>query len=474
MKSRVPLGGYIAVILMYWMAIPTVFITFEGSGPTIFSSTGFPANTIQDAAFTVFLLISLIFSRIFFIPSDLENLLITGVSRWKLTGGIFFFIVLLVSPIILIADRLTLIFPLSFNVPAAFMGMETLLLYFTFILTAMLAISVGFDRALLAVFLISLLNFSSLIGNPLTMGNVGTSMYLWGLAASALLLLAILTALFFSVSKVGYAPYRIVRKRRKELVTDPIDFAGRRPERTSFRLGLLITFTIMSNYTSARGPRYSRIRTKRGGLYLLLVNVVIAVALVYLFHTPIGSTNGATGDMVLIYASFFTSLIIWNMVSLSLSQERIWLLGSTIGDTRFIRNHVLAKSLLLTILLAPTLIPLAGMAIIGHPLFLKLGTDITVTLVVLAFPSSVFGLYISGFLLQEQYVRNDMPPSGTLSFFVISLPFIFTLVAGIVTYFYMPFLLASAAVMYAVAIFLLLNDGFQQKVFHSLVYRRFV
>ncbi len=122
----------------------------------------------------------------------------------------------------------------------------------------------------------------------------------------------------------------------------------------------------------------------------------------------------------------------------------------------------------------PSLIPLLGMAIIGHPLFLKLGLILSLTLVTMAFPASVLGLYISGFLLPEQYVRNEMPPTGTLSFFVISLPLIFSLVAGFVSYFYIPFLAVSAGVMYVLAIFFLINNGFNQKVFHSLVLRRFI
>ena len=253
-----------------------------------------------------------------------------------------------------------------------------------------------------------------------------------------------------------------------------MNFTGTVPDKTSFRLGFSLTFTTFVNNTSARGARYTRISTKKALILLISFNTLLALALIYLFSTPIGSTNGTTGDATVIYDCIFTWVILWNLIVLSLSQERIWLLGSTIGGIRFIQNHVLSKSAVFTVLTLPTLIPFIGMAVIGHPLFLKLGFIFCVTLVTLAFPASIVGLYIAAFMLPEQYVRSEMPVAGVLSLFIISIPMLYVLSATIVSYLYLPFLLGSIAGMYAIAIFLLSRREFHQKAFRSLVFRRFV
>lgn len=81
MKSRAPLAGYIAVILMYWALTPTIFLTFVlVNGPPA-PLDPFAAKVLADAGISIFLAIALILSRIFFISSDLENLLLTGISK---------------------------------------------------------------------------------------------------------------------------------------------------------------------------------------------------------------------------------------------------------------------------------------------------------------------------------------------------------------------------------------------------------
>ncbi len=474
MKSRVPLAGYILVLLLYFFFLPGFSSTFANPNLAIFASMTFISKVLLDAGLSIFLLISLAFSRMFFIGSDLENLLITGVSKWKLTSGIFLFLVVLATPLVLLGDRVIILFPLSYNVPGVFLGYGTLLLYFMFIFMAMLSLVLGFDRSLYVIIVVSLLNFSNLIGNPFSMGNLDSSMYLWGSAAFAAVLASVLALLVVSISREGYAPYRIARKRRREFVKTPFDFSGMKPHKASFTLGFSLTFSSLVNNNSPRGPRYSRFRTSKELAYLIIFNVGLSALLVYLYHTAIGHSDGSLGDTLIIYSSVFVEMIIWSMVSISFSHERIWLLGSTIGGRSFIKNYVLSKSALLSALMLPSLIPLLAMAIIGHPLFLRLGVLIAVTLVVLSYPAAVLGLYISGYLLPEQYVRNEMPVSGTLSFFIISVPLLFALVAGVVSYFYVWFLPSSAAAMGVVAAILVLNNRFNDRTFRSLVLRRFL
>ena len=476
MKSRVPLAGYIALILLYWFLLPTLLLTFGApeSSIQISASKVFLSKVFFDAGITIFLFMSLIFSRIFFIGSDLENLLITGVGRWRLTSGIFLFLVIFTTPIILLFARVLILFLVSASVPGAVLGLGTLLLYVIFIMLAMLSLVLGSDRTLLAIGLISVLNFTNLVGNPISMGNLDSTRFFFGSVAFAGVFLGVLAILLFSVSRKGYVPYMFVRKRRRELVTKPMNFTGTVPEKTSFRLGFSLTFTTFVNNMSARGARYTRISTKRALILLISFNTVLALLLIYLFSTPIGSTNGTTGDATVIYACIFTWVILWNLIVLSLSQERIWLLGSTIGGIRFIQNHVLSKSAVFTVLTLPTLIPFIGMAVMGHPLFLKLGFIFCVTLVTLSFPASIIGLYIAAFMLPEQYVRSELPVAGVLSLFIISIPMLYVMSAAIVTYLYLPFLFGSIAGMYGIAIFLLSRREFHWRAFRSLVFRRFV
>lgn len=474
MKSRVPLAGYIAVILLYWVFIPFFLVTLPAPVGNPIVSNVFFSKFVLDTGLTIFLVAALAFSRMMFIGSDLENLLITGVSKWRLTRGIFLFIIAFVSPLILLFSRALLLLPLSFSVPYEFLISGTFMLYFIFIFTAILSIVLGFDRSFYFVFVVSMLNFSNLVGNPVSMGNIDSPLYTAGFLAFLAVLISVAAVLVVSISREGYAPYRLARKRKAELVRTPIDFSGSDPHKASKRLGYSLTLSSVANNTSVRGPRYARISTRRELLFLAALNIALAAALIYIFHTPIGATNGAIGDTVIIYGSVFTAMINWSMISMSLAQERIWLMGSTIGGRLFLRNHVLSKSLLFATLMLPSLIPPIGMAIMGHPLFLRLGLFFAGTLALLAFPASVLGLYISGFILPEQFVKNEMPFAGTLSLFVISIPMIFTLIAGLVSYFYIWFLPASAAAMYALAIIFLMNPGLHDRIFHSLVSRRFI
>lgn len=474
MKSRVPLAGYIITLLMYMFFLPTFFGTFSLQLPALSVTNVSFSRILLDSSLIIFLSISLVFSRVFFIISDLENLLITGVSRWRVTGGVFIFLVVFASPLVLIISRIILLFPLSFNVPYVILDLGTFLLYFTFIFTAMLSITLGFDKSFYFVLAVSLLNFSNLIGNPVSMGNLDSSLYLWGLIAFIVVILAALGTLIASISKEGYAPYRIARKRKSELVREPLDFTGKGPAKAPFWLGFWLSFSIAGNASSARGSRFSRVSTKRTLAVEVAFNLILSVVLVFLFHTSIGSTNGGAGDVIVIYSFVFTGLFGWGNAAMSLSQERVWLMGSTIGGKEFLKSHVLSKSALFTSLMLPSLVPLLAMAIIGHPLFLRFGLFINGTFVLLAFPASVLGIYISGFMLPEQYVRNEMPVSGTLSFFIISIPLVFAFIAGFIAYFYLLFLPVAAAVLYALAVVCLNSTRLQGRAFHSLVYRRFI
>ena len=420
------------------------------------------------------MLASLAFSRIFFIGSDLENLLITGVSRWRLSVGIFLFLVLLASPMILIFDRGLLIIPLAFEVPQPIFNSATLMLYLLFIFLTMLSLTLGVDRSTVAVLFVSLLDFSNLVGNPFSIGSIDSAQFAWGFVALSAVIFILLATLLVSIQREGYAPYRMSRKRKKELVRSPMDFSGIEPHKSSFRLGLSLSFSSVVNNTSPRGPRSARIRTSRALLALLSFNVILALLIVFLFHSSIGSTNGAPGDLLIMLSSFYTSLVLWTFVSISFSQERLWLLGSTIGGRLFLINHIKSKASLFSILMLPSIIPVLAMALIGHPLFLRFGFFVAVTQVILAFPSAALALYISGFLLPEQYIRSEMPASGSLNFLVIAMPVIFSIVAGIVSYFNAWFLLASALVMYSLVLAFLSSPRFNDRVFNDMVSRRFI
>ena len=459
---------------MYFFLLPTIFFTFSRNPFVSSNASGFVSRILLDAGITFFLVISLIFNRIFFIASDLENLLITGVNKWRLTSGIFLFIVILATPFILLFSRGLPIFFLAYNVPAPILNLETFVLFFTFIATAILSLVLGLDRSFYVVLLVSLLNFSNLAGNPLSMGNVDSSQYLQGFIASIAVAIALFVTLLLSIKKEGYAPYRLARKRRSELIKHPIDFSGLTPHKSSFKLGFALNFSSANSYSSARGPRYSRISAVGAIRVMIIFNVALSAILIFLFHTPFLSTNGAPGDFIIIYSVVISGVFIWSMVSMALAQERIWLMGSTIGGRIFLRNLVLSKSTLLWLVMLPFLIPFLAMGITGHPLFLKFGLYFTFTVVALAFPASVLGLFISGFLLPEQFVKNEMPESGTISFIIISIPMFFVVIASFISYFIPLFLLASAIVIYALAIFCLMSNSLHQRVFTSLVYRRFI
>ena len=208
---------------------PSLKEVLSGTAPVKFM--GFVTSSLR-----LFLFMSLIFSRIFFIGSDLENLLISGVGRWRLTSGIFLFLVIFTTPIILLFARVLILFLVSASVPGAVLGLGTLLLYVIFIMLAMLSLVMGSDRTLLAVGLISVLNFTNLVGNPISMGNLDSTQFFFGSVAYAGVFLGVLARLLFSVSRKGYAPYRLVRKRRRELVTKPMNFTGRVPEKSSLGL----------------------------------------------------------------------------------------------------------------------------------------------------------------------------------------------------------------------------------------------
>lgn len=273
---------------------------------------------------------------------------------------------------IIIFDRAVLLFPLDFPVPGAVVDSANFFLYFIFIVTAMLSLVVGLEKALYLVGFISLLNFSNLIGSPLSMGNLDNSLYLWGILTFAIVLALLMTIFLTAVARTGYAPYRIVRKRKNELARHPIDFTVKEGWKISFRIGMSVTFSTFVNNASSRGPRFSRIGTKRSMVFLPVLNSILALFVVYIYQS-ISMQFGLIGDFIIAVDSAYTFIFVWNIVSMSFSQERIWLLGSTLGRRRFLGNHILSKSLIAAMLMLPTLIPSLTMEIIGHSLFLRFG-----------------------------------------------------------------------------------------------------
>lgn len=461
-------------LILVWMSAGFIIM---------FSNGGFVTSTLYrrlaiDSLITAMALGSLPIGRSVFILSDRSNLLSFGVDRIRLLKGFSIFLFILGFPIFIIftafSEGIALTYPVSlgFELPSVFV------LFPALIFLSLYGLSRGPKHGKRVILLIGVLNFSNLLGNPFSMGNIFTSNYLYALVVEAVFLVSISFLAFRSARDYGFSYGMTMENDKKVVIRHPLEMKERRGVRSEFRFWFLLS------------PMYSNVRRDGQNLSVLrstlstqlIINSALftslSVVLVYLreFSSPTVKASAAGVFLVFfaVYGIIFSMILSYAPLFNSISHDRLWISLGSIKNATALRTHLLAKSLASVLLTAPVLILTFSLAIIRESVF---GVSIlypSIFLVAAMFPSMVASQVITAYLSPEQVHDDTIPQQGFLWRLASTMPELFVLFSALIGMFYPVYLIWAFVALLVISMPLLFSSRVFEREAFSMIKRGFV
>lgn len=472
MKTRVSVAGYVGLLLLYLIFIPSAVISSTIPARVVFPSA-FYGKLLLDTGISVMILFTSLIGRFVLIRSDVDNLLNYGVTQSRLFLSLFTFILIMVFPFLLVGGNVGQILTASFPVPTYLVLPSTVALIFISILISLFLLSRKGRIANYLFILISLLDFSNLIGNPFSMGNIATSQYIAGEVAVAAVLTLLTVLSYFTTMKDGFSP-NITRRRYIDSVKRPIELKGRTGTRAAFMMGLLLNFTVgrnMYNPTANLPTRFSlRGQMIVTGVLATVLTVIYVYISVYLYNDPVAFMAFLLFILVEIMVAEFAYIFTFA----SMAHERLWIGFTAVGNLPFFRNHIIAKGLNATLTMAPMAIFPISLTVLGFESIFPSVVFSAVYLCVSIFPSAVISQILSAYLFPEQIRENSLPSRGVVQRFVILIPFFFMVFSALYAFLNLEYLIWATIGTYLVFILLFINTRVLENASWSMIKKGFV
>lgn len=474
MKSRVSLSGYIGLLFLYMAFLPAAFVS-SSVGSTLTAPYPFYANLLRSFLFSAVFIFPLIISRFLFIRSDMDNLLIYGVPRYQLFFSLLIFSSILLFPILMVMINAAQLLTLTYHVPVWTVPAGSIMLVLTSMVLSIIT-NTGKGRfGFYAIIAVSLLNFSNLIGNPVSIASLDTGNYLYGIIAEVVILAASFGLAAYSIRKYGYLPSLVTRWGRPSTVRKTMNFKGKTGKRAAFRLNFFTNFTVSgNNMGSSNGRLNVRISLYTQCLGIGLFSAALSAFIIYgAKNLSFGNGVPLFGFPVVIFLILGTELV-YIFTAMSIANERLWIGMATLGNAGYLRQHINAKGLSALASLSPLLIVPASAILFGYAGDLMPVILITLYFLGSIYPAIVISQIIAAYLFPEQMDEGFTPGRGVFQRFVILIPFGYMVGSALYGLFNLEYLLWSFIGMILISIYLLASRKVMETASFSLIKRGFV
>ncbi len=467
-------AGLVGIVLMYLLMVPSaLLLTFTAPQlqPVL---TEFQSKILMDSVISAVLLLLALIARSLVVRSDAENLFSFGTERKRIFRAFMIFELILIGPIFFFLEGAVSLFAQSYHVPAGFLPLSTLVLLISGLLISGILISKGTDYAMGIVGILTLADFTNLIGNPVSMGSISTHDYLYSIVAFLALFAALLALAGRTLKRHPFEFALSLGKDSKSVIRHPIDMGGISGDRANFRMWFKIgPYTSRSHQSGTVG------KARRLSLTFRLASVVVSSGLIsYLLLFILGDQTAYNPLSFLIVYPIGFAVVLYFFASFlpvdSISHERLWISLGSLENRRAIRDHILARASSSALISVPLLI-VPAVLYFGHQQAIAGDAFImALFLCISAFPTVFVSQVISLFVSPEQIMDDTVPQQGIIMKLAELVPHFFLISTAIVGIFFHPFLLLGALALFAVALPFILGTRFLDKAPFSLIRRGFM
>lgn len=443
------LAGLILLLLSYVVLVPSTFlviITMINFAPMI---SVLYSKLILDTALSALGLMFILVGRSSLITADKDNLLAFGVKRRRMFSSFSLYVLLLVTPYFIFAAEFVEVVGRSYPLSAAYTLLPIAILLPAFIFLSVLTITRGTNYSFGILAVLTAINFSNLIGNPFSVGNISTPNYIYGLVAGAVFLVFTFYLALSSSIKLGFSKIILSADYRKAVVKSPIDFMERKGLQAHFWLWLWIG-PIFRNIRSGN-IHVSATRVTFGRQVIYNSAIFIIVALMIIFSPRYYGPGTSPFSFLFVFISTYGFVIAFT-ISFgpsfnSISHERLWVsLGSMVNGPS-VRTHLIARSMATFITILPALLTPFVLAIAGLWSYFSIYFYYTLLLTAGSFPAIFITQVINTYLSPEQITDDTIPQQGVLVKFIGFIPELFLLISSVIGIFFHYYLIWAFAVL---------------------------
>ena len=464
LTSRISPGQFILLGLFYAISLFTGLLIALFPGDGILSSTQ-AGYFLFPTLYAIAIIMSGITGRTIFIKADRDFLFNYGVRSGDLAMGIFWTSLLYIGPFTCLIFGFAPLLTGYGNSPEWLYYLDVF--FFLLMVPSLTVISLSWkkrDSSVLILILV-LFSLSAIAGNPYSIGSIISGSSYLSSAITMSVSLSVLLSAIYSFDKVSYGKLRYQGSEGSREVRKMLDFSGKKGIRAIYHFNLSeVHGTSVARLRRGRVDNSGRLST------FLFFSISTAISILVVLGKTLFP---GFPTLILFYPVVYLFVIVEVLLSVSVTNERLWVSLNSMPPHVSSRHYLISKSLVPWIVFLPLMLSASYLYMAQHLLIFQFFFNLFLFGYIILFPFTVIMVYVSALTFPVQMKDDFNSNELSISTLILMLPFSVFIITGIIAAFAPLFFIISIIAWYLAGIIILAPKRIISRIFSSMSERGF-